>query len=340
MTGAAGAVRLFPEQLLMEVTTRCQLGCVMCARHHDPRPTGDLPPELFARLQSDLPRFRRVLLTGHGEALLHPGYRDMVRAVKRAGCTVETTTNAMLLDGETSRCLVEAGLDELIVSLESADPEQYARVRRGADLAVVVANLQRLQEEKRRRGSRVPELIFNVVGMRATIAGLPGIVRLAAAVGAARIAVIPLIEYPAVAGESLLPELQELRPLFAAACRLARAHGIVLYSTGLYAPLQGPPGMRQHLRARLAAWWRRPAAGTPAGRKVACTEPWRFSWLTRTGAIRPCCVSEQVMGNLREDAFSAIWAGERYRAFRCAVADGPLPEECRSCQIAKPGSVA
>ena len=92
-----------------------------------------------------------VAFMGLGEPLLHPRFLDMVRLAKERGLRAEVTTNALLLDEAMAAGLLEAGLDQLVVSIDGASAEAFGRVRSGASLERVVENVRRLHDA---RGAR------------------------------------------------------------------------------------------------------------------------------------------------------------------------------------------
>ena len=69
----------------------------------------------------------RLALTGQGEQLLHPEIIEFVRYATDEGVDVRMTTNANLLDKETSRQLLEAGLKGVAFSVSDFD-EDYELV--------------------------------------------------------------------------------------------------------------------------------------------------------------------------------------------------------------------
>lgn len=86
-----------------------------------------------------------IAFMGLGEPLLHPRFPDMVRAAKERGLRTEVTTNALLLDDTMAAALLEAGLDQLVVSIDGASAEAFGRVR-GVSLSRVVENVSRLHD--------------------------------------------------------------------------------------------------------------------------------------------------------------------------------------------------
>ena len=174
-----------------------------------------------------------VAFMGLGEPLLHPRFLDMVRLAKDRGLRAEVTTNALLLDDEIAAGLVEAGLDQLVVSIDGASAEAFGRVRSGASLERVVENVRRLHD--RRGPTTAPARASASSSWRCapTSRELPGLGRLAAQLGATFIIVSNVLAYTrgAARRDALRPprELAERRgddggaALAAARVRLGRA---------------------------------------------------------------------------------------------------------------------
>ncbi|HEY5529680.1 MAG TPA: radical SAM protein, partial [Thermoleophilia bacterium] len=141
-------------KVYVEPTSRCNLKCRTCIRNAWEEPLGDMSEETFGRLLDGLQAFDplpSVFFGGFGEPLAHPQILEMVARVKALGVPkVELITNGCLLGQETSRRLMEAGLDTLWVSLDGIRPESYGDVRLGASLPQVLENLRGFREIRRR----------------------------------------------------------------------------------------------------------------------------------------------------------------------------------------------
>jgi MoaA/NifB/PqqE/SkfB family radical SAM enzyme len=131
---------------------------------------------------------------GLGEPLLHPRFPDMVRAAKARGLRAEVTTNALLLDDAMAVGLLEAGLDQLVVSIDGATAEAFGRVR-GASLDRVLENVRRLHDARGPSYGPGTRIGIEFVAMRSNIGELPGLGRLAAQVGASFIIVTNVLPY-------------------------------------------------------------------------------------------------------------------------------------------------
>ena len=103
----------------VELTNRCNALCSFCPRAATPDQgfmTFDVFKQTVARVK-ELQQTPRLALTGQGEQLLHPEIIEFVRYATDEGVDVRMTTNANLLDKETSRQLLEAGLKGVAFSV-------------------------------------------------------------------------------------------------------------------------------------------------------------------------------------------------------------------------------
>ncbi len=131
-------------KVYIEPTNACNLECRTCVRNVWNEPIGQMSSKTFDRILEGLKKFSpkpTVFFGGFGEPLAHPAIAEMVGQVKALGGSTELITNGTLLTRETSRQLIEAGLDKLWVSLDGAKPESYTDVRLGAALPEVILNL-------------------------------------------------------------------------------------------------------------------------------------------------------------------------------------------------------
>ena len=118
----------YPRIIHVEPTTRCNMRCRMCVKTvmDSEEREGDLPLELFERLEPSLGQCSRVVFAGVGEPLLHPHLADMMRFARRhmpSGAGISMQTNGLLMTSETASALLDAGLDTVCISVDSLDGE-------------------------------------------------------------------------------------------------------------------------------------------------------------------------------------------------------------------------
>lgn len=186
------------SKIYIEPTDLCNLDCTMCIRSGWDETLGRMSKGTFEQILSGLKELERpvtVFFGGLGEPLFHPKTVDWVRAVKQTGARVELITNGTTLTEKRSRQLIENGLDVLWVSVDGATPQSYADVRLGAELPVILENVQRFS--RMRPGGHKPYPLIGVafVAMKENIADLPAVIKLGKKLGASLFSVSNVMPY-------------------------------------------------------------------------------------------------------------------------------------------------
>lgn len=78
-----------PFDLQIEVTTTCNLRCIMCYGTMPMPPARHLRFDAFQRVVDQIPNLYRVVPQGIGEPLLNPDLMAMVDYAARRGCAVD-----------------------------------------------------------------------------------------------------------------------------------------------------------------------------------------------------------------------------------------------------------
>lgn len=347
---AREAARPF-EAFQVEVTSRCNLKCVMCpvtvlAEHW---PARDMPWETFGRLAEAFERAKWVYLQGWGEPLLHRRFFDMVSRAKSAGCRVGFTTNGTRLTRANGARLLDLGLDLMAVSIAGACAATHEAIRVGSDFPKLVENLRGFLSLRRERGSAAPKVEVFFLMTRSNLAELPRAVELAAELGADEL-VATNLDYvmtgrlDELRAYSNSPPAQAYRETLEAARAAARAGGIE------FRPYR--------LEFREMA--------------VCDLNPLKILFVSADGSVSPCVYTSLIgqseiprvfegrpletpvvrFGNVNEQPLIEIWQSAAYRDFRAQFArrvagaglamlgtaagaasdeELPAPEACRTC---------
>src|SRR5215469_3368310 len=108
-----------PVCLYLETTNRCNLLCETCPRtFEDLEKPADMSWDVFTRIVDQFPEIERVVLHGVGEPMMVRDLPRMIRYLKARGSYVLFNTNGTLLNKRKGAELIDAGLDELRVSLD------------------------------------------------------------------------------------------------------------------------------------------------------------------------------------------------------------------------------
>jgi MoaA/NifB/PqqE/SkfB family radical SAM enzyme len=317
-----------PRSLYLETTSRCNSLCETCILTFGGRePQKDLAWPEFRTIVDRFPALDRVLLHGIGEPLLNRDLPLMVAHLKERGATVLFNSNAITLGARLGRTLIDAGLDELRVSLDATTPQTSARVRGVDAFAKVVANLERFADTKREARASHPRVSLWFTALRDNIDEIPGLVPLARRVEATGIHLQRLVYNGlglATAEQSLFGRLREqeaevLRCTEAA----AGVAGIAFDASGAATPEVS-------------------LTPTHADRPwSACRRPWSLVYVTVHGNVLPCCIAPFitqhyegiVLGNLHRQSLEEVWEGNPYLAFRWAIQTDRPPEPCQGCGV-------
>ncbi|MDW7772709.1 MAG: radical SAM protein [Desulfobulbaceae bacterium] len=161
----------YPSVLLLENTNCCNARCVMCPRDTLTRKRGFMEFGLFEKIMKELAGARRkpvVHLHGFGEPLLDPLLPERIRLAK--SCGIEHTyivTNGSLLFPETSRKIIDAGLDRMKISFCGTDEESYNATMRGLDFKVALQNIKDFMKIRKELQKRTPKLILQYLPQEA-----------------------------------------------------------------------------------------------------------------------------------------------------------------------------
>ncbi len=146
----------YPKILNIEPTNFCNLNCPICIDKSS-REQGFLGLELLQSLidkNKEILRDQYIWLHFAGEPLLHPKLPEIIKILKNNGIRTRLSTNATLLDKDTSLRLMEAGLDYIVFSVDGFRKETYEKIRRGADFDVVENNIFKFLDIKKEKGLR------------------------------------------------------------------------------------------------------------------------------------------------------------------------------------------
>ncbi len=133
----------FPKYFEMETVNACNARCVMCPLPQSRRkPMSD---ELFKKISDEIishaGHVKRVALYRDGEPLLDPKLPERIAVFKQKGIKrVGISTNVSLLTKERAKAVLNAGLDEIILSIDSLKKEVFENIRQGLTFETVMEN--------------------------------------------------------------------------------------------------------------------------------------------------------------------------------------------------------
>lgn len=135
-----------PKQIQIEVTTRCNLTCVMCPHG---LPNGmpskrDAEPDLITRALANLDGVEKLHPTGTGEPLMAEGFWRIIDELKgKDGPKITFHTNGLLMTERAAERIMAAPVRHVVVSMDAATEETHQKIR-GANFERVKQGVRRL----------------------------------------------------------------------------------------------------------------------------------------------------------------------------------------------------
>jgi MoaA/NifB/PqqE/SkfB family radical SAM enzyme/surfactin synthase thioesterase subunit len=152
-----------PTLANIEITTRCNLGCVACARTQLKLHSHFMSRDEFRSVLAHMPHTFRIVLVGLGEPLMHPEVIDFIKLAVTMGRRVGLVTNGMFMDVQLARALCQSGLAGITFSLDTVDQTTANRVRVGSDVQQISANIRMLTGECRKLEAKLGTSVFTAL---------------------------------------------------------------------------------------------------------------------------------------------------------------------------------
>jgi radical SAM protein with 4Fe4S-binding SPASM domain len=178
----------------IELTNRCPYTCVMCPRTTSmKRDLGVMDLDLFENVIRQIARTQDYTALHHfGESLLHPRIDDAVRVARAHGVRTGLSCNPPSLTPALSARLLDAGIANLVLSLDSLDPDTYREIRgRAARLDKANKHLRELVA-RRDEGGHDTWITLQMIAMDANRTEIDGFLSYCAEVGVDRGVVVRL----------------------------------------------------------------------------------------------------------------------------------------------------
>jgi radical SAM protein with 4Fe4S-binding SPASM domain len=153
----------------IELTNRCPYTCKMCPRTESmDRSLGDMTLELFESTIRQISESQRYVALHHfGESLVYPKLVSAVRLARGYGMQTGLSCNPPSLPVALAAQLLDAGISNIVLSLDSLDSRVYQEIRgSAARLDVADRNLRELVR-LRDAGAYETGITLQMINMRA-----------------------------------------------------------------------------------------------------------------------------------------------------------------------------
>ena len=303
-----------PTNMMLELSARCNLHCIMCARefaYGKAMDQGFMPVDKAKRIiDQTLPYLTSIGLTGLGETFLYPHLEEVCAYIKnkKSNTIITVSTNAHFKGYSEVLDKVIPYIDNLQISVDGVE-ETYEKIRPNTDFSFIAENIAHTAKKCKEHGV---ELKFNLVLMPQNIHHLKEVIDFTKAMGAGSIEMNPMN----IASNP--DESREFYNLFTSQefqeiCNEAKTYAEKKGGELSLLPFQENPNFQD------------------------CPFPWEHPYITWNGYLVPCCGKPFPkllnFGNVFEtDDFMAVFNGEKIQEFRRQWQRNEAPRFCHNCQ--------
>jgi radical SAM protein with 4Fe4S-binding SPASM domain len=283
-----------PYFLMIEPTNACNLRCPLCptGRGTLGRKTTFLSLGVYRKCIDELaPYLIEVNVSNYGEPMMHRDLPEMIAYAKATGSRVAIGCNAHFLNEESSRKLIESGLDQVYISFDGLDQETYEKYRVRGDFRRVVEGVKALLAQRTALHRTNPFVELQFLVMKHNEGQIDAFRAMADEIGADRRIIKP-VSFNVADWDD--PDTR-------------KAYGEFFPDTEDYRVYRHEGGEWHWKKEQLAF----------------CTAPWRSLTVLADGGIVPCCRDPRghyTMGNVADGVLKA-WNGARFRAFRKSMVE-------------------
>lgn len=280
-------------------------------------------------LRQSLPELEYIYLWGVGEPLSNPNFIKMVKIAKRAGVKISFSTNGTFLNEKIAKKIVELKVDEIIFSVDSANPKIFEKIRQGAKFEKVIGNLENLLKIRNEFHSKVPRVSMTCTLMKMNLPEMPEMVNLAHKLGVPKVWFQNLISWNDFTRKQSLLSIRKsarVRKIFEKTKKLANQKGVKIRLPELEVKGKsvcrftwvGPPNIKWDGTVTLCPWMAYP------------TEMY-FGLKKGTVAEQRVFFEPLIMGNIHNCSLKEIWNNEKYQRVRELFKKNQQPYPCNLC---------
>lgn len=320
---------LAPLTAMIHITESCNVRCEFCWHHSylrkEPLRPQHIETSTVLNMIEELSRMGTtdITLSANGEPTIHPGFSQMVDAIKEAKMRVKVITNLTQLSPSMAAALAKINL--LVVNLAAADSASYQSIyapRGKASFADVTRNIKALGRLQSHGG---PQMKIGFVITRNTYRNIVSLVDLAEECQAHSIR-FKFMD-PSDFTQHLVLNSQDRQWLLDALPALIKKQTAVKHNL---ADILGELNSTSQKTTDQFL---------DHGR---CFIGWLVININENGTVTLCCQNDHlVIGNWKQKPLREIWQGEKAQEFRHSTKtkidfDNPLYHACRGCHYSNP----
>ncbi len=335
----------FPEAVTLFLTHRCNLRCKMCGQWGESGVTKKMNKDFlkqeldfsqYKRLIDELAKFKPNITLFGGEPLLYRDSLELIKYIKARGMHCLMISNGALLT-QYAKEIVDAGLDELNVSLDGKE-SLHDEIRGMPGLFnIITSGLKKVRELKKERKRKKPLVNLQCTITKYNYQHLEGLIEVAYEIGADSLTFHnliflgrDLIEKQKVIDKELNFSSQDWEGfVFEPQINVDELYEKIREILSKKYPFSVDFYPNLSLRG-LREYYNNPSY-LPSEYKPRCLSPWIVAYIFPDGEIRPCLNFSYSFGNVKEVGFTQAWNSQKAVAFRKFLKEKRIFPVCVRC---------
>ena len=145
----------YPPLLQIELSAICNYKCTFCFQQNSDffskkQNVGNMPTQAFKKVVDEITgKIPFINLASRGEPFINPALSSLLGYCKNRFQTIKINTNGSLITEKTAISIFENNVNLIVISIDSFDPNKYAKLRVNGHLKKIYKNLQLLNSVKR-----------------------------------------------------------------------------------------------------------------------------------------------------------------------------------------------
>lgn len=307
------------RNLVVSLTNRCNLKCVMCPTKNIP---WYLPDKVKKEIIELMPYLESIAWTG-GEIFLYEGYEELLDEAWKHKVQQKICTNGILLDGKKAEKIVNYGI-ETAFSVDGTTKDVYEKIRNGSDFAEIEDRITAFNTAREKINPNVITAL-NVVIMKYNWHQIKDFVEFAIKHKFSKLCFfgIDCANLYKFENDNLYyhddnDALKFIDNIFTETEKRCKENNIELSSWP-------PPGsFYNYIREKKNFRYEK------NNNKLVCIAPWRDLFIETNGDIRPTCLCPfyNRAGNVRDGSIEELWNGPGMKSYRERLLYGNLNNFC------------
>lgn len=313
----------YPQRLIVTLSTKCNSRCIMCEVVKKP---WDIPLRVVDEIKFLLPFMTSVNWQG-GEVLILDYFEKLfIESLNNKNLMQTIVTNGMLLNDKWIDLLTEANM-ELTVSVDGFDKETYEKIRYGSKFDILIKNLEKLNEVRKKKNSKLILKMHTVV-MRSNYKNLEQFIDFAKQYGFDSVYMMPIyggqdipenifIKNETGILKNLSGQMQKITDK-SAECGIKFMHSLPIHKD------EPEKTHESDVLNETKCECSNKDDKQEENKDIFCYLPWKQLNIDPDGDVRPGCLCMTKVGSVMGNSILDIWNSQKMQEYRDKILRGNL----------------